>query len=368
MRNFPLPVIRRLVPIKSLHEHSLQALLETSELVLVGRGLPLFSMADYTKHHYYILTGEADLVFAKGVARHTPEVIYPVGYAMPGLQSATAHTDCLCLKVGKSVLDSQLCWDHVASAIELDLSYRPEHDSDAGWRLTMLRSNLFVKVPPLNVDQIFSRLKPMQVRAGDVILKQGDPGDSCYFIRRGMATVTRRQPDEEQERHLVNIGHGRCFGEDALIHETVRNATVSMLTDGFLLRLDKPDFMVLLREPEPTHIKAADLERTLTSGAVMLDVRTEDEYRVSRLQVADSVPLACLRFVVSTHLDKQKEYITCCDTGRRSRAAANLLQKLGFRSSYLLNGIQSLSETQREQWHESAPPLMPVAVSMPMTA
>ncbi len=360
MRSLPLPLIRRLVPLKGLHEHSLQLLLDQSEWQLIGRGQRLFSSADYNRYHFYLLSGEAHISCTSGEALHTAETLFPVGCGVAGSVSATARTDCVCLRVDKQLLDRQLCWDHVAAAIELDLSYQPEHDDEVSWRLTLLKSNLFVKVPPLNVDQIYGRLKPMQVKAGEVILRQGDVGDGCYFIRRGIAAVTRRQPGDDEARHIVDIGYGRCFGEDALVHETVRNATVTMASDGLLMRLDKADFMLLLREPEVEHVKAADLDMALATGAALLDVRTPEEFAVARLAPAHSTPLSCLRLLMSARLHLGQDYIVYCDTGRRSRAAAALLQRQGFRARFLLNGFGSLGQDQRQRLLDVVPPVMPL--------
>jgi rhodanese-related sulfurtransferase len=366
MRSLPLPLIRRLVPLNGLNEHSLQVLLEHCECQLIGRGQRLFSQADFSQNHFFVLSGEAELQYVQGVVLHTPETLYPVAYgtagfcSKQGLLAAKASTDCVLLRVDKQQLDKQLCWDNVAAAIELDLSYYAEHDDEVAWRLTLLKSNLFVKVPPLNIDHMFSRLKSMQVKAGDVILRQGEVGDGCYFIRRGAASVTRRQPGESDDRHLVDIGYGRCFGEDALVHETVRNATVTMSTDGLLMTLSKPDFMLLLREPEVEHVKAVDLDMAQATGALLLDIRTPDEFNVARLPAARNAALACLRLLMSAQLNLQHDYIVYCDTGRRSRAAAALLHKQGFRARYLLNGINALSSDQRQRFLDVVPPLTPM--------
>ncbi len=359
MRALPLPLIRRLVPLNGLHEHSLQALLDQSELQLIGRGQRLFSSADYNRYFFYVLSGEVELQYPAGVVTHSPEILFSVGYGVAALSGAIARTDCLVLRVEKELLDRQLCWDHVAAAIELDLSYQPEHDEEVGWRLTLLKSNLFVKVPPLNVDQIFTRLKPMQVKAGEVILRQGEVGEGCYFIRRGTAAVTRRQSGDMTDKHLVDIGYGRCFGEDALIHETVRNATITMVTDGLLFRLDKADFMLLLREPSIEHLKASDLDMALATGTQLLDVRMEEEFTCFRLGPAANIPLTSLRLLASNQLNLKTDYVVCCDTGRRSRAAAYLLQRQGFRARYLLNGLSSLDQAQKDRFWESSPPLCP---------
>lgn len=365
MRSLPLPLIRRLVPLKGLNEHSLQVLLEQCPWQLVGRGQRLFSPADSQHYWFYLLSGEAVLAYADGQAVHAADIPFPVGYGVPGLLKAVARTDCVCLRVEKKLIDRQLCWDHVAAAIELDLSYRQEHGDEIGWRLTLLKSNLFLKVPPLNVDQIFSRLKPMQVKSGDVILRQGETGDGCYFIRRGTASVSRLYPRESAERHIVDIGYGRCFGEDALVYETVRNATVTMVTDGLLMRLDKPDFMLLLRESAVEHVKAADLDMAVAAGALLIDVRMVEEFGVARLHDATSMPLPCLRLLMARP-GMSRDCIVYCDTGNRSRAAASLLQKLGFNARYLLSGVDGLGPDQRQRLLDVVPPVVPVPVADPV--
>lgn len=363
MRSLPLPLIRRLALLKGLREPSLQILLEHTEWKLVGRGLRLFPLADYSRFHIYLLSGEAELQFPEGVVVHTAETLFPVGYGLEGLSGAHALTDCVCLLVDKQQLDRQLCWDQVSAAIELDLSYQTEQEEEVSWRLTLLKSNLFVKVPPLNVDQVYASLRPMQVKAGARIVQQGDVGDGCYFIRRGQAAVTRRASPDAPEQHIVDIGYGRCFGEDALVHETVRNASVTMKTDGLLMRLDKPDFMVLLREPVVENIKPVDLDIALASGARVLDVRTREEFDVARMPDASHAPLGCLRLLAETGLHRQHEYVLYCDTGLRSAAAASLLQKLGFRARYLLHGLQGLGFDQRQRFLDVVPPLSPSSVA-----
>lgn len=357
MRSLPLPIIRRLVPLRSLNEAALQALLEDSELVLVGRGQHVFTVAHHNRFVHYLLSGEAILRFAAKDVIHTAEIPYAMGFGESGLQSVVARTDCVCLKVDRAVLDRQLCWFQVSSAVELGLSSGQVSGDETDWQLTLLRSNLFLKVPPLNIDQIFQKLKPMQVRAGEVILQQGDVGDGCYFIRRGTASVTRQLPGEAAPRHLVDIGYGRCFGEDALIRDTVRNATVTMKSDGQLFRLDKPDFMVLLREPEPESINASGLASALESGVALLDMRTAEESEVLRCHSAQQVALPALGLLPSIGIDLGREYVVYCDTERRSRAAAYLLTGAGFNARYLQGGLDGLTEAQRHAWCEWPAPV-----------
>lgn len=364
MRSLPLPLIRRLIPLQGLSENSLQSLLDHSDWPLIAQGRQLFSAADLDHFYMYLLSGEAELLYPDGSLVHTAEHAFPIGYGLTGLQSVTALTDCVCLRIEKKWLDRQLCWDHVASAIELDFASQADKDEEASWCVTLLRSNLFLKVPPLNINKMFSQLRPMQVSAGEVILRQGDSGDGCYFIRRGRAAVTRLHEGDHDERHIVDIGYGRCFGEDALIHDTVRNATVTMISDGLLMRLDKADFMLLLREPSVGQIKPSEMEAALSAGAVLLDVRLPEEFDVARLVHAVNAPLPCLPLLLSTQLDVSREYVVYCDTGSRARAAVSLMQEKGIRARYLQGGINGMQQERYAHLMDIVPPLSPMPFSV----
>ena len=61
--------------------------------------------------------------------------------------------------------------------------------------------------------------------------------------------VTRETPLNKDGIKLAELGMGDTFGEEALISDAKRNANVTMLTDGTLMRLAKEDFRKLLNEP-----------------------------------------------------------------------------------------------------------------------
>jgi rhodanese-related sulfurtransferase len=113
------------------------------------------------------------------------------------------------------------------------------------------------------------------------------------------------------------------------------------------MRLDKTDFMTLLREPEMESIKSNDLDTALANGAVVLDVRSPDEFAVYHLRNASNTPLSSLHLLVSPAVYGNASLIVCCDTGKRSCAAVSLLQKQGLNARYLLNGLNGLSMDQR---------------------
>lgn len=334
--DFDLSLTRTLVPLRDMSEQHLLELLDHAEAETVFRGQVLFEAGSFDGCHVYLLFGEVSLTDGDGNYTQIKggDTLLPIAHQQPRAVTATAETDCSVLRIDSEKLDKLLTWSEVADYLLLTISRQPDLDEDVDWMMTVLKSNLFFKVPPLNVDDIFARLEPMTVQNGDVILRQGEIGDRCYFIKEGSAVVTRN--DGQGNRHLADITAGRCFGEDALVNKTVRNATVTMKTNGVLMTLDKQDFYRLLKEPQVAGVTLQNLDGAAAEGAVCVDVRGEEEYNTGHLPQAVNLPLNLLA-IKSRLLTAEQRYIFYCDTGRRSRAAAHLLARQGIRALALEN-------------------------------
>ena len=120
---------------------------------------------------------------------------------------------------------------------------------------------------------------------------------------------------------LAELGSGDTFGEEALISEAKRNATVAMLTDGSLMRLNKADFNTLLNEPMLHWVSYEAAKGMIAAGGRWLDVRLPSEFEHCHFEHAINVPLYFVRLKLKT-LDQSVPYVVCCDNGRRSSAAA----------------------------------------------
>ncbi|HEU4603204.1 MAG TPA: rhodanese-like domain-containing protein, partial [Steroidobacteraceae bacterium] len=123
--------------------------------------------------------------------------------------------------------------------------------------------------------------------------------------------------------------------------EAKRNATVSMLTDGVLMRLGKQDFRTLLNEPMIDWVDLAQAERIIAQGGEWLDVRLPSEFEQHHLPDAANIPLYFIRLKLKM-LDRSKHYVVYCDTGRRSSAGAYILAERGFNASVLRGGVARL--------------------------
>lgn len=66
---------------------------------------------------------------------------------------------------------------------------------------------------------------------GTAVVRQGDRGDKFYIIRGGTVIVTKRDGDEP-DRQVGQLKRGEYFGEQALLHEDRRLATVTAQPPG----------------------------------------------------------------------------------------------------------------------------------------
>jgi CRP-like cAMP-binding protein len=344
---FDLSLTRTLVPLKDMSESHLRALLDGLSLDVVCTGQVLFERGHYDGKHIYLLSGSLVLegnfgikTFIKGCS-----TLLPIAHSQPRLVTATAVSDCRVLSLDSERLDKLLAWSQVSDYLQLHFSRQWDLDEDIEWMMTLLKSNLFFKVPPINIEQIFSHLRPQVVYAGDVIIRQGEIGEQCYFIKEGQADVWRNIDGNRE--HLATIGVGRCFGEDALVNDAARNASIIMKSDGVLMRLEKTDFYCLLKEPQVPVVWLEHFETKRSEGIVAVDVRSEEEYNELHLHGAVNIPLHLLNIKVRM-LDKNRPYIFYCNTGRRSKAVVQLLVQQGFQAFALDNCSQLFTQSR---WH-----------------
>ena len=327
-------------PIDSLKKDNLAALVKKTKVRDAQPGESLFREGDAEKRTFYILSGtvelrEGNLPTAK-VTGATEDARNPLSPKLPRRHTAVAITTVEYITIDSDLLDVMLTWDQTGSYEVSEL--RGETGSGDDWMTTLLQTKAFHKIPPANIQAIFMRLQQVNCKAGDVVIKQGDEGDYFYVITRGKCVVTRETPLNKEGIRLAELQVGDTFGEEALISEAKRNATVAMEVDGSLMRLGKEDFRKLLNEPMLDWVDAAGAEKVIQEGGQWLDVRLPSEFEAYHNEGAINVPLYFIRLKLKT-LDAAVKYVVCCDTGRRSSAGAFILNERGFQTFVLKGGL-----------------------------
>jgi len=341
-RSVEFAEIKNLVPISSLTHENQAEIIKTAVAQTAQSGQMLFKSGQTDKKTLYLLSGEIELCDSSGKASRivagSAQALHPVANSQPRQYSAIAKSEVTFIAIDNDLMEVLLNWDQTRSYVVTELDENEADDDDNDWMSTILRSEIFMRIPPANIQKMFMHMEQLPVLAGDIIFKQGESGDYYYIMQKGECDVIRQSSDGTKQLRLAVLKAGDGFGEEALIAGTVRNASIRMTMDGSLMRLSQKDFNELLKEPvldTLTYDVAAKLVEQ--EGAQWIDVRVENEFKASNIKGSINIPLYLLRLRASK-LDPSKKYIIYCNSGSRSSTAAYLLSERGFDIAVLEGG------------------------------
>ena len=95
-------------------------------------------------------------------------------------------------------------------------------------------------------------------------------------------------------------------------------------------------FFDFLKQPD---VNQGVKEFQKTSGAVLLDVRTPEEYRSGHIPGSKNIPLQTIDRVGSVAENKDTALYVYCQSGARSRQAAGMLKQMGYTNVNNIGGI-----------------------------
>lgn len=349
--NVSAAVLQALDPLSSLSDARLQELAALCTIEPVARNLDPFRSCAAVGQTVYLLRGELALAYGEGrsevVVGGSADARYPLGKRRVFV-SSKAVTDVQLLRIDDDLLDIMLTWDQMARHEQAgtqrsDPGKPPIVQSTGGgdwgvmsglFGIANLRFGAFSQLPPAHIDELLQRFESIAAKKGEVIIREGAEGDYYYLVESGRCQVERMIGGVVMT--LAELKSGDTFGEEALVSDSRRNATVTMKTDGSLLRLAKQDFNALLREPLLHSVNMEQAAQKALDGAQWIDVRYMSEYQYDKLEGAINIPLSEIRNAFGA-LDINREYVVYCQSGRRSSAAAFLLAQRGY-NVYLLEG------------------------------
>jgi len=340
-------LLKRFVPLDSLKRQNLDALCRKTRISELEQGRILLKQGDDEQRIIYLVSGNLLLTDKDGdtivIESGSEEARKPIAEAIPRRYAVATATNVEFISLDADLLDVMLTWDQTGTYEVNDLGTIEEKVETQDWMTVLLQTRAFQKIPASNIQAIFMRMQQIDYAAGDTIIKQGDEGDFFYVITAGSCAVTRETPLNKDGIRLAELEVGDTFGEEALISENKRNATVSMLTAGSVMRLSKGDFHSLLKEPTLEKVNYQQAKETIANGGKWLDVRLPSEFESAHEADALNVPLYFIRLKLNT-LSPDTRYVVCCDTGRRSSAAAFILTEKGYNACVLENGLKSIEQ------------------------
>jgi uncharacterized protein YhbP (UPF0306 family) len=105
--------------------------------------------------------------------------------------------------------------------------------------------SVFTGLPRQQALGFTGELQPINVAAGEIIVRQGAPADKIFIIIKGEVGVEREEADGSKVE-LDTLRDGQFFGEVAILRDTPREATARALTDVTLLALQRDTFQKLV--------------------------------------------------------------------------------------------------------------------------
>ncbi len=109
--------------------------------------------------------------------------------------------------------------------------------------------NVFSNLSANELTMVARKLKKQNFKAGNTIIRQGDPGENYYMIHSGSVDV--KIDDGEKWNKVATLNQGDTFGEASLLTGNPCNATVYTNVSSFFYVLDKESFKEAI-EKSPT--------------------------------------------------------------------------------------------------------------------
>ena len=117
----------------------------------------------------------------------------------------------------------------------------------------------FAPLPAPAMERVMADLIATEAAAGDLLIREGDPGDRFYVIVDGEVAITRRG------QHVSEQGPGAYVGEIALLRDVPRTATVTAKTPLRLLALEREPFLLAVTGHPVSHEAARAVATARTS-------------------------------------------------------------------------------------------------------
>ena len=316
--------LRQMTPFATMSDDRSRAVIDQGRFMQISEGHLLFKRSTDTVTSHFLLSGQLSLV--NDAFENTP--FTPENGMRQGMVDESEIHIVSAVAVGECVIFE----------IERDKLEQFKEDDKKSWMENLLSTPLFEFVPPSNIQALFKRFEPIAVGANQTIITQGDEGDYFYVIKTGRVAID--QTTSEEVKRVAEMGAGSGFGQDALISDAPRNATVTTLESCELMRLSEGDFSELLMTPVIEYVTFEEVEAVKSMQSkppVFVDVRSNLE--VQPLAMSDPVkriPLPMLRDEMKALESDPIYFVIGPKRPKIAELAAYLLNEAGF-TAYVIS-------------------------------
>ncbi len=254
----------RNVPILGhMDDHNLRRLVEVMHLREIKTGELIIKQGEPGDSFFIMALGQAQVVRENPGGRHDIlDVVEPGdSFGEIALLEKTTRTATVRANTNSKVL--------VLSKRNFDVVF-PEGSEDRKVLTAIIRqAKLIVSsqglshLAPKQVRELLHYIKPVEFKAGDILIKEGTEGDDVYLIESGKVEVTKR----DSPNFNAQLGRGDLVGLIAVVSKVPRTATVRALEHTKALRIDGATFMRMCRSNIIVATVMSDLSQTQMQDA-----------------------------------------------------------------------------------------------------
>ncbi|MBI5894784.1 MAG: cyclic nucleotide-binding domain-containing protein [Desulfobacterales bacterium] len=106
----------------------------------------------------------------------------------------------------------------------------------------------FAMLDSLELAVVAKHMNYYEVAMGEILFREGDPGDSVCFVVKGALDVFKQASTAGKPVHLATVTKNKSIGEMAVIDQYTRSATVKARSDAGIVALTKRGFDAILDE------------------------------------------------------------------------------------------------------------------------
>jgi CRP-like cAMP-binding protein len=332
--------LRKLVPFITMPARQFKQLYQDIKVIDVSPGEFLFKNGDITNAFCYLIEGSVSLEAhdfkIETITAGTEAAKFALAHQFPRKISARAIDNVRYVSLRLNIFDKQAISGEEKESTDMAENNDLETEEPNDWMSVLLKSPIFQRLPAMNLQQILISLEEVCYKKGEVIARQGDPGDYYYIIRKGCCALSRKASERAKEIKLLELCAPETFGEDALLSGEARSMTITAISDMVLSRIDKERFIKLIKEPVLTYIDYAEICNQ--NNMSILDIRPTDIYNEYHIRGSENIPFFSLRMRVKD-FKKESNIVIVCEDGNLSAAAAFFLIKNRLDAVILKGGM-----------------------------
>ena len=183
--------IRQLIPINELPQQIQNEVINNASITEIRKNGFVFKQGDKDGFSYYCLEGEIELLANNQqhnvIIGGSDRARYAMAQLQPRQFSAKARKKAVVFQISRDTLDKlvvmhekedddiddmTLTGGGFATVEEVDFD---EMEGEVDWMTRILQSELFSKIPTANIHALFAMLEPVEFKAGDKVITQGEP-------------------------------------------------------------------------------------------------------------------------------------------------------------------------------------------------